>query len=102
MDHADKPVCPNCGTSLKSVRGVRIGRKIQCPRCQAAFAVRPEDAGQAAGVNGARLGLVLGGALLYLLGGAALGWYCFALNARKAETASVNPVPAATTAPGRR
>jgi len=34
-------------------------------------------------VNAVRLGLVLGGMLLYLLGGMALGFYCLMRNAQK-------------------
>jgi hypothetical protein len=43
-------------------------------------------------VNRARLGLVMGAALLYVLGGAALGIYCLALNARKPVAAPGEPV----------
>jgi predicted RNA-binding Zn-ribbon protein involved in translation (DUF1610 family) len=84
MERANRLTCPSCGTGIKSVRGVRIGRKIQCPRCGVAFIMRPEDAEQAeedAGVNSGRLVLVLTGALLYLSGGAVLAFYCFTHNA---------------------
>src|ERR1700722_3802844 len=93
MDRANKFTCPHCGTSLKSVRGVRIGRQIKCVKCGTAFTVRAEDADdadQAAGVDVSRLGIVLGGLLLYLAGGTVLGVYCFATNVQKPEpTAAV-------------
>ncbi|HZY83188.1 MAG TPA: hypothetical protein VFE78_00040, partial [Gemmataceae bacterium] len=88
MERANKLTCPKCGTPLKSARGVRIGRKIQCPRCAVAFTVRPEDAEHAVGgVNAGRLLVVVTGALLYLSGGALLAAYCFHLNAPKSHVA---------------
>jgi hypothetical protein len=72
-----------CGARLKSLRGLRIGRKITCPKCAIAFSVRPEDAREAertAGVNGIRLAIVLAGALAVLGGGVGLAHYCFADN----------------------
>jgi hypothetical protein len=92
MDRANNIVCPHCGAPLKSVRGVRVGRQITCPKCATAFTVRPEDAGAAGGVDGERLALVVCGAVLYLLGGAALAGYCFWLNAHTPETPAVAPV----------
>jgi len=80
MDRANKLTCPNCGTALKSARGVRIGRKIKCLKCAVAFTVRPEDAERAAAVNKGRLVVAVCGTLLCLLGGAALTVYCFALD----------------------
>src|SRR5690348_18336841 len=92
MDRANKLSCPHCGTPLKSVRGVRIGRRITCPKCVTAFTVRPEDAGPAGELNGERVAWVVCGAVIYLLGGAALAGYCFWLNARRPEP---GPPPAA-------
>jgi hypothetical protein len=86
MDRANRLTCPKCGAGLRSVRGVRIGKQITCPRCAVAFSVRPEDAENAAQVNLSRLLLVLGAALLYLSGGAGLAIYCFSHN---------NPAPQA-------
>ena len=83
MDRTNKLLCPKCGASMKSAKGVRIGRTIKCPKCQAPFTVRPEDAEQAASVNAARLLLILSVALLYMSGGALLAYYCFALNSPK-------------------
>jgi hypothetical protein len=81
MQRADRLTCPSCGTPLKSGgRGIRIGRKITCPKCHVAFAVRPEDAERAAEVNFGRLTIVMVGAALFLVGGASLGVYCFANN----------------------
>src|SRR5437588_3716009 len=31
--------CTNCGAGLKSTRGVRVGREMDCPRCQDRFVV---------------------------------------------------------------
>jgi hypothetical protein len=80
MERTNKLLCPNCRTPLKSVRGIRIGRKITCPQCQVAFTVRPEDAEKAARVHPGRLGAVVALVLLYLLGGAGLAFWCFANN----------------------
>jgi hypothetical protein len=91
MDRANKLICPNCGQALKSGRGVRIGRTIKCLHCAAAFTVRPEDAERTALVHGARLGVVLLAALVYSLGGAALAYYCFTLNAEKQITQVEKP-----------
>jgi hypothetical protein len=92
MDRANKLVCPHCGAPLKSVRGIRVGRQITCPKCATAFTVRPEDVGQAGEVDGERLALVVCGVVLYLLGGAALAGYCFWLNARKPEPPAAGSV----------
>jgi hypothetical protein len=84
MQRASRFPCPHCGAPLRSARGVRVGRTIKCPACKAAFTVRPEDAAgaeAAAGANAGRLAAVLAGALLYLLGGSALAFYCFTHNA---------------------
>jgi hypothetical protein len=54
-----------------------------------AFTVRPEDAEKAAGVNAARLGIVLAGALLYVAGGAGLAVYCFTHNASRNLAAQI-------------
>jgi hypothetical protein len=103
MDRTAKMSCPYCGTSLKSERGVRVGRQIFCPRCGASFTVQADEDGPArapapfarppaaaarlpGGVNGARLALAVGGVLLYLAAGAALGYYCFTRGAPKADT----------------
>jgi hypothetical protein len=94
MDLAKRIACPSCGTPLKSARGVRIGRKVTCPRCKIAFTVRPEDAAQAeslTGVNVGRLGVVLGGAVLYLLNGALLAAYCFDHNTPRDPPAQPPP-----------
>jgi hypothetical protein len=91
MDRANKLICPHCGAPLKSVRGVRVGRTIQCPKCGTPFAVRPEDAAGAGDVNGDRLAVALVVVLLYLFGGAALAVYCFWLNARRPEPAPTPP-----------
>jgi hypothetical protein len=107
MDRANKLVCPSCGRALKSIRGIRIGRTIQCLNCAASFTVRPEDAEQAAGVRLDRLAVVVAWALLYLIGGAALAYYCFALNAGKQTTQigqstaddDVEPAPPASPTP---
>ena len=93
MDRANKLVCPHCGAPLKSVRGIRVGRQITCPKCATAFTVRPEDVGPAGGVDGERLALVVCGVVLYLLGGAALAGYCFWLNARKPEPPAADQGP---------
>jgi hypothetical protein len=108
MARVAKTICPHCGTALKSNRGIREGREVRCPQCAASFTVRAEEGRPAApasnaeptgnqatgtrqpgAVNLARLGVVLGGALLYLLGGAALCVYCFSLNAQRLEAARV-------------
>jgi LSD1 subclass zinc finger protein len=97
MERANRFPCPRCRKPLKSVRGVRVGRKIKCPECQAAFLVRPEQAEQAergGSVNAGRLLAALAGVLLYLLGGSVLAVYCF-VNAHKqpvveAETGGPN------------
>jgi hypothetical protein len=84
---------------LKSVRGVRVGKTISCPSCATSFTVRADSdppvvpvgrpwapppgvaAGRpAGGVNGLRLSIALLGMLLYLAGGATLGFYCFTRN----------------------
>jgi hypothetical protein len=83
MERANKLICPSCSTPLNSERGIRIGKKVACPNCKIAFTVRPEDAERAdlaAEANRGRLAIVLAGALLYLLGGAALAGYCFLHN----------------------
>ena len=89
MDRANRITCPHCSAPLKSTRGIRIGRKIKCLKCEVPFTVRPEDAELAAGVNGSRMGVVLVGTLLYLLGGTALAYYCFTQNSRKSEKTTV-------------
>ncbi len=99
MDFANKLVCPHCGQPLKSERGVRIGRMIKCLNCAADFAAGPQDAERAATVDAARLGLVLFAALLFLLGGAALAYYCFALNAQKLTTQAESPSSFVVTLP---
>jgi hypothetical protein len=80
MERANQLICPNCGASLTSVRGVRIGKKIKCLKCGVAFTVRPEDAEKGGGLNAVRLCIVLAAALIYLLGGAAMAVYCFTDN----------------------
>jgi hypothetical protein len=83
MNRTSSIICPSCHAPLTSMRGMRIGKKIACPHCRIAFLVRPEDAEQAeraAGVNAGRLRIVLAGALVYLLVGAALAGYCFSHN----------------------
>jgi hypothetical protein len=89
MERSNKFACPHCGASLKSARGVRIGRTIKCPQCAAPFTVRPEDAEEAAGVNPGRLLVALLAALLYLSGGAILAVYCFSQNAPAPERVRV-------------
>jgi len=94
MERATKLVCPSCGAGLKSERGIRIGKKITCLKCGIAFTVRPEDATRArhaAGLNRARLTLVLVGALLYLMAGGGLAYYCFAHSGAPAEVARDEP-----------
>jgi hypothetical protein len=82
MQHANRLTCPSCRAPLKSGgRGIRIGKKITCPKCQVAFTVRPEDAEQAAAVNGGRLAIVLVVGWALIMGGAGLVAYCFAGNA---------------------
>ncbi len=88
MDRATHMVCPNCHAALTSQRGVRIGRKVKCPRCSFLCTVRGEDAEPATAMNTSRLGVVLGGVLLYVLGGAGLAVYCLSNNV---------PAPAART-----
>jgi hypothetical protein len=114
MDYITKIKCPNCGTALKSARGVRIGRKIVCAKCAIGFTVRAEDADQAeeaAGMNVGRLSIALLAALLYLVGGAGLAYYCFANNAPREQVSQASnpkssveddaesPVPKAAAAP---
>ncbi len=36
--------CPHCSTSLTTTKAFSAGSRFRCPRCGAAFAVRPEDA----------------------------------------------------------
>jgi hypothetical protein len=94
MTRANKLICPSCSTPLKSARGIRIGKKITCPKCQIGFTVRPEDAEQAelaAGTNLSRLAIVLAGALLYLMIGSWLAGYCFQHNDSRADVAKVEP-----------
>lgn len=91
MERANKLICPSCSTPLKSERGIRIGKKITCPKCRIAFTVRPEDAELAAGANVGRAAIVLAGALLYLLGGGGLAVYCFHDNVPRADVAKVEP-----------
>jgi hypothetical protein len=99
MNRTAKITCPYCGTSLKSERGVRVGRQIFCPRCGAGFTVQADDGGPAhaevapaaparrpGAVNGGRLMLAVGGVLLYLAGGSALGYYCFTQTGPPPET----------------
>ncbi len=89
MTVVNRITCPTCNAPLKRVRGIRIGKKIACPKCRIAFTVRPEDAEKAeraAGVNSGRLGIVLAGAMIYLLVGAVLAVYCFTHNAAPKET----------------
>jgi hypothetical protein len=81
MERTNPITCPSCGKPLKVPRGIRIGQKIKCVRCAGAFTVRPRDADQGGGVNGARLAVVLAWALVYLLCGAGLAGYCFTHNA---------------------
>jgi hypothetical protein len=83
MTIATRITCPSCHTPLKEARGIRIGKKLVCPTCRTAFTIRPEDAEQVEGagdVDFRRLRIVLAGALLYLLVGAALAAYCFTHN----------------------
>jgi LSD1 subclass zinc finger protein len=96
MSLATRITCPSCRTPLKEARGIRIGKKIACPTCRTAFIVRPEDAAQVEGAGGvslSRLGIVLAGAALYLVLGAALAVFCFTHNhpsEQAAEAESVN------------
>jgi hypothetical protein len=94
MAKATRAVCPHCGTTLKSSRGVSVGKTVKCPQCAAPFTVRAEDvrpAAEAGGVDGERLAWVVCGAVIYLLGGAALAGYCFWLNARRPEPGPAAP-----------
>jgi hypothetical protein len=88
MNRANRITCPTCSAPLKSARGVRIGKKIKCPKCGIGFTVRPEDAEQAelgAGIDVGRFGVVLACAAIYLVGGTALALYCFAENTPPVE-----------------
>ena len=96
MDRTNKLLCPKCGASMKSAKGVRIGRTIKCPKCQAPFTVRPEDAEQAASVNAARLLLILSVALLYMSGGAS--WPTTASRSTVPNTARPGSKPVSKTA----
>jgi len=96
MARATKVVCPHCHTSLKSARGLQVGQKISCPKCAASFTVpadedRSSAAEQQGRVHAGRLSLVLFGALLYLLGGGALTYYCFDRSFRKPSSTLVQP-----------
>ena len=93
MERANYFLCPNCRTALKSLRGVRIGKMIKCLKCEVAFTVRPEDTEHLGRVNRGRLGIVLAGALLCLLGGGGLAYYCFATNVPSNVLAAVPSTP---------
>jgi len=85
MDRANKIICPRCGAAFRSVRGVPAGTLIACVQCGTSFAAGNQNPGAAnprpGAVRRTRLQIVAGAAALYLLGGAALAWYCFHLNA---------------------
>ncbi len=95
MARTNRVVCPNCGKGLKSTNGVGAGQTIPCPHCATLFTIRGEESGASPSpgpvgnpvgkVNSGRLAVVMVGALLYLLGGAALALYCFTLNVHKPE-----------------
>ncbi len=90
MSRANVVVCPQCGAALKSVRGVPLGKTVLCLQCGASFTAQAAPAAAVParrGVNGTRLAIVLGAALLYLLGGAGLAVYCFQLSATPAPAA---------------
>jgi len=97
MARATKVICPHCHTALKSAQGVQVGQKITCPKCAASFTVpadedRSSAAKQQGRVHAGRLLLVLFAALLYLLGGGALAYYCFDRSFRKLAPADAWPV----------
>lgn len=103
MERANSLTCPSCATPLKSMRGIRIGRKVPCPKCKVAFTVRAEDAATAeggAGVNVGRFLVVALGALLYVAGGTFLAVYCFEHNApRRDAVATTNKMVAKVDVP---
>lgn len=99
MDLAKRIICPSCHTPLKSARGIRIGKKVTCPKCGIGFTVRAEDAEQAelsAGANLGRLGIVLAAIAMYAISGTGLALFCLAENKVPAEPTGgvvVKPVP---------
>ncbi len=72
MERANKFLCPNCKTAIKSFRGFRIGKIIKCLKCEVAFTDRPEDTEHLARVSCGRLSIVLASTLFCLLGGGGL------------------------------
>src|SRR5208282_6252551 len=101
-----KVPCPHCRKLLVFDREIRIGKKIRCSHCQAKFRMPDPHVPVALGIAAppgqavargpekgkvapGRLMFALGGMLLYLAGGATLGWYCFELNAK--QQASTTP-----------
>jgi hypothetical protein len=92
MVRTNKAICPHCSKGLRSEHGIRVGKKIHCPACGSPFTVQANGEPPAAAesiqqgkINTARLGIVLLGSLVYVLGGAALALYCFSLNVRPSE-----------------
>lgn len=93
MDLRGTITCPSCTAPLPAVRGIRVGRKIKCPRCGIAFTVRAADADhaeQSGGVNVGRLLIVLAGAFAFLLAGSGLAYYCFTANSPAERSSARN------------
>ena len=92
MDRTNNLTCPSCHAPLKSERGIRIGKKITCPKCKIGFTVRLEAAEQAAlaaGANKGRLAIVLAGALLCFARRRGVGGLLLENNVVTAERAKV-------------
>lgn len=107
--------CPHCGSGQKSGTPLSVGDKVRCARCGKSFHVPAPDAcpavpvakgvaappgsilaaapttPQRGPVDPSRLFVVLGAALLYLAGGAALAVWCFELNGSSGEPAHAEP-----------
>src|SRR5437868_2006317 len=98
MSRYFKAVCPFCGTEVRSSTAAQGIVTIQCPQCVSSFKIKAPAASssglipvpalppassvqETAGISTVRLAVVLGGALLYLAGGAALMAYCLQRNA---------------------